>query len=191
MFDIGFWELSLIAVIALVVLGPERLPRVARQAGLWVRKMKRMVADVKTSIDHELEMEDLKAIKQAGQDLKHNLAEGLRSTQQEIDKVGSEFEGSSDEKSSDPVDMAAAMKQSSPAADAAPGGAEQQDKAGGRKKTVKKTAAKASKKKAGKEPVAGGGKKTKKVARRAGSGKKKADEKTSRRANGEDSRQQG
>ena len=43
MFDIGFWELSLIAVIALLILGPERLPRAARELGLWVGKSKKMV----------------------------------------------------------------------------------------------------------------------------------------------------
>ena len=40
MFDIGFWELMLVFVIALVVLGPERLPGAARQAGLWVRRIR-------------------------------------------------------------------------------------------------------------------------------------------------------
>ena len=43
MFDVGFWELSLIGAIMLVVLGPERLPGVARTAGFWIAKIRRMV----------------------------------------------------------------------------------------------------------------------------------------------------
>ncbi len=58
MFDIGFWELVLVGVVALLVFGPERLPRVAREAGLWLRKARSMVASVKSEIDHELQMEE-------------------------------------------------------------------------------------------------------------------------------------
>jgi sec-independent protein translocase protein TatB len=59
MFDIGFWELVLVGVVALVVFGPERLPRVAREAGLWVRKARAVVASVKSEIDHELQLQDM------------------------------------------------------------------------------------------------------------------------------------
>lgn len=60
MFDIGFQELVLIGVVALLVFGPERLPRVAREAGLWLRKARSMVASVKSEIDQELQLEELK-----------------------------------------------------------------------------------------------------------------------------------
>ena len=63
MFDIGFWELGLIAVIALMILGPERLPLVARKAGMWVGKMKSMVNEVKTNINEELRVEELSTLK--------------------------------------------------------------------------------------------------------------------------------
>lgn len=59
MFDIGFWELVLVGVVALLVFGPERLPRVAREAGLWVKKARSMVASVKSEIDHELQLQEL------------------------------------------------------------------------------------------------------------------------------------
>lgn len=62
MFDIGFWELVLIAVVALVVIGPERLPKVARIAGLWVGRARRTLASVKEEIDRELKAEELKEI---------------------------------------------------------------------------------------------------------------------------------
>ncbi len=66
MFDVGFWELALIGVVMLVILGPERLPGVARTAGLWIGKARRMMADVKKDINRELrehEMQELSKIK--------------------------------------------------------------------------------------------------------------------------------
>ena len=63
MFDISFSELTLIAVVALVVIGPERLPAVARTMGKWVGKMQRFVSTVKADIDRELkENEELKQL---------------------------------------------------------------------------------------------------------------------------------
>lgn len=62
MFDVGFWELSLIFVVALIVLGPERLPRAARTAGLWVGKARQVLSSVKADIDRELKAEELKAM---------------------------------------------------------------------------------------------------------------------------------
>jgi len=57
MFDIGFAELLVIAVVALLVIGPERLPRVARTAGMWVGRARRFVSTVKADIDRELAAE--------------------------------------------------------------------------------------------------------------------------------------
>lgn len=59
MFDIGFSELLLIAVVALVVLGPERLPKAARFAGLWVRRARAQWYAVKSELEHELAAEEL------------------------------------------------------------------------------------------------------------------------------------
>lgn len=60
MFEMGFWELVLVAVVALIVVGPEKLPSVARTAGLWVGKARRMIADVKAEVDRELQLDELK-----------------------------------------------------------------------------------------------------------------------------------
>lgn len=60
MFDVGFWEVALIGLIALLVFGPERLPRVAREASLWIRKARHMVTSVRDEINHEMELQDLK-----------------------------------------------------------------------------------------------------------------------------------
>ncbi|MDH3981010.1 MAG: Sec-independent protein translocase protein TatB [Gammaproteobacteria bacterium] len=60
MFDIGFLEIILIAVVMLLVVGPERLPRVARTTGLWIGKMRGFMSSVKADIDRELATEELK-----------------------------------------------------------------------------------------------------------------------------------
>lgn len=60
MFDIGFWELLLIAVIALVVVGPERLPRLVRTSGLWLGRARASLQSIKNEISRELRAEELK-----------------------------------------------------------------------------------------------------------------------------------
>ena len=60
MLDIGFLELMLIGVVALLVLGPERLPRAARTAGMWIGKIKRTVSGMQREISAQLESEELR-----------------------------------------------------------------------------------------------------------------------------------
>ncbi len=62
MFDVGFWELAVIAIVALMVLGPERLPRAARTAGLWISKARRTVTTMKAEIERELDVEEMKKV---------------------------------------------------------------------------------------------------------------------------------
>ena len=62
MFDVGFWELALIAVVALLVVGPERLPGLARTAGKWVGRMRGFVSTVKDDINRELKTEELQRV---------------------------------------------------------------------------------------------------------------------------------
>lgn len=60
MLDIGATELLLVAIIGLVVVGPERLPRLARTLGLWVKRLRGQVSSIQRDINRELELEDLK-----------------------------------------------------------------------------------------------------------------------------------
>ncbi|MEJ2142746.1 MAG: Sec-independent protein translocase protein TatB [Gammaproteobacteria bacterium] len=60
MFDIGGWEIIIIAVVALIVIGPERLPDVARTVGRWVGRARRFIVNVKADIDREIQQEELK-----------------------------------------------------------------------------------------------------------------------------------
>lgn len=59
MFDIGFWELVLIAVIGLVVLGPERLPVAVRTVARWVRTFRAMAASVQNELNQELKLQEM------------------------------------------------------------------------------------------------------------------------------------
>ncbi|HRF88430.1 MAG TPA: Sec-independent protein translocase protein TatB [Pseudomonadales bacterium] len=60
MFDVGFSELVLTALVALVVFGPERLPQAARTAGLWIGRFKRVLADTRREVERELGAEDIR-----------------------------------------------------------------------------------------------------------------------------------
>jgi len=60
MFDIGFWELAIIMVVGLVVIGPDKLPGIARSAGKWVGKARYFIATVKQDVTKELRAEELK-----------------------------------------------------------------------------------------------------------------------------------
>lgn len=62
MFDVGFTEIVLIGIVALIVIGPERLPAVAKTVGQWIGKLQRFVKGVKTDLASELEAGDLKKL---------------------------------------------------------------------------------------------------------------------------------
>ncbi len=62
MFDIGFWEIMFIGLIALLVVGPERLPKLAYTAGKWVAKTRGLLTNVKQEIDKEIKAEELKQV---------------------------------------------------------------------------------------------------------------------------------
>lgn len=76
MFDIGFAELLLIGVVALLVLGPEKLPIAARTCGLWLGRLRRSVSSIQREINEELRIEEMRrtsAIKK--EELEHELNE--------------------------------------------------------------------------------------------------------------------
>jgi sec-independent protein translocase protein TatB len=69
MFDIGFWELALIGVVALLVVGPDRLPALARTVGLWVGRIRRYVSTVRDDIEREIQADELKSLLSKTDDL--------------------------------------------------------------------------------------------------------------------------
>lgn len=89
MFDISFTEMLIVAIAALVIIGPERLPKVARQAGNWVTKMRRYVDDVKSDFNKQIELSELR-------DLKKDVQDAARSIQGSVDGAVSDVKGSFD-----------------------------------------------------------------------------------------------
>jgi sec-independent protein translocase protein TatB len=78
MFDIGFSELIVIGLVALVVIGPERLPRVARTVGHLLGRLQRYVSDVKSDIQREMQLEDLKKLQQQVAESARELESSMR-----------------------------------------------------------------------------------------------------------------
>ena len=78
MIDFGFDKLALIGAVALVVIGPERLPRVARTVGHFIGKAQRYVADVKAEVNRSIELEELKKMKSEFEDAARNVSERRR-----------------------------------------------------------------------------------------------------------------
>jgi len=94
MFDVGFWELALIALVALIVIGPERLPKVARTVGLWLGRGRRFVANVKADIDKEIKAEELKEILDKQIRQANPVHEILEETRQDLSQIKQDAESS-------------------------------------------------------------------------------------------------
>ena len=109
MFDIGFWELVVIAVLGLVVLGPERLPMALRTGMQWVRSMRSMVNNVKQDISQELHLHELhenlkKAERSNLNDLSPELQASVDALQQAAQSVQRPYEVRSDSRAAEPID---------------------------------------------------------------------------------------
>lgn len=85
MFDLSFWEITVILIVALLVVGPERLPGLARTAGLWMGKARRFVASVKADIDREFKTEELRRLVDKQAQEMAELREMLDETKSAID----------------------------------------------------------------------------------------------------------
>lgn len=112
MFDLSMGEIGLIAVVALVVIGPDKLPAVAKTAGTLMGKAQRFVNQVKNDIDREVELSELKKIQEDARKMASSIEEDLKNTQnaiqKEVDavnesasKLGSELKAQSDQVSND------------------------------------------------------------------------------------------
>ncbi|MEO6748743.1 MAG: Sec-independent protein translocase protein TatB [Casimicrobiaceae bacterium] len=101
MFDIGFSEILVIAVVALVVIGPEKLPKTARTLGVLFGRLQRYVSDVKADISREMELDELRKLQQemksAASDIRqsvetaaHNIESGARDVEAQLNAAGSD-----------------------------------------------------------------------------------------------------
>jgi sec-independent protein translocase protein TatB len=88
MFDFGFTEMMVIGLVALVVIGPERLPRVARTLGHLMGRVQRYVTDVKADISREMELDELRKMRDSVQKAASDIESSVRS---EMDRAQSEL----------------------------------------------------------------------------------------------------
>lgn len=97
MFDIGFSEMMVLAVVALVVIGPERLPKVAKQTGQWMGKLRRYVDDVKSDVNRQMELSELRSLQtqvtDAARDLQTSVQSTMSGVQSDLDDVQKTLEG--------------------------------------------------------------------------------------------------
>jgi sec-independent protein translocase protein TatB len=88
MFDIGFSELLVVGVVALIVVGPERLPKVARTAGLLLGRLQRYVGQVKADISREIQLEELKQLqsemRETARDFERGMTDEIETAEQNI-----------------------------------------------------------------------------------------------------------
>lgn len=109
MFDIAFSELIVAAVAALIIIGPERLPRVARQCGEWLGKLQRYVNDVKADLNRQMELEELRNLRDevtsAAKDLEKSFQGAVTDVETELDQLGRTLAGDDepDERGAPPV----------------------------------------------------------------------------------------
>jgi len=87
MFDIGFSEMMVIAIIALVVIGPEKLPKMARTIGILAGRLQRYVSDVKADINREIELDELRKMRDSMQQAASSFESSVQS---EINKASAE-----------------------------------------------------------------------------------------------------
>lgn len=85
MFDIGFSEIVVIAVVALIVLGPERLPKAARTLGHLFGRLQRYVNDVKADINREMELDELRKIQQEVKSAAHDLERSVSGVAKDVE----------------------------------------------------------------------------------------------------------
>jgi sec-independent protein translocase protein TatB len=100
MFDIGFSELLVIAIVALIVIGPQQLPKVARTLGHLFGRMQRYVNDVKADITREMELEELKkmrtSMEDAARSFQTSVDKEVSSTESELNKMAQDAQSAVD-----------------------------------------------------------------------------------------------
>jgi sec-independent protein translocase protein TatB len=91
MFDIGFTELLVIVVVALIAIGPQQLPKVARTLGHLFGRMQRYVNDVKADISREMELEELKKLQSSMEDAARSMRDSVDSVNREVAEAEGEL----------------------------------------------------------------------------------------------------
>ena len=95
MFDVGLLELMLVGIVALLVVGPERLPKLARTAGMWLGRGRRFISSVKEDIDREIKADELRQIIEK-QKQNNPLHEIVEDTKKEFEQIKADTQAAVD-----------------------------------------------------------------------------------------------
>ena len=130
MFDIGFTELVVIGVVALIVIGPEKLPKTARTLGHLFGRLQRYVSDVKADISREMELEELRKlqtqVQNAARDIETSVSAAARDVETGVRNVESDLNAAASDSTpaprpgAVPAEAVPPMAAAAPAADNAP-----------------------------------------------------------------------
>lgn len=91
MFDFSIGEIAVIGVVALVVLGPERMPKVARTIGEWIGKAQRYVNEVKNDINREMELAELRKLQEEARSAAQSIQSSVQGIQADLNAAAAEF----------------------------------------------------------------------------------------------------
>jgi sec-independent protein translocase protein TatB len=118
MFDIGFSEIVVVAVVALIVIGPERLPKTARTLGHLFGRLQRYVADVKADINREMQLDDLRKLQQqvqtAATEIESSVSNAARELETGARKVEADLNATAHEATAPNTSVAATVPSASP-----------------------------------------------------------------------------
>ena len=123
MFDFSMGELGIIAAVALVVLGPDKLPQVAKTAGSLMGRAQRFVAQVKSDIDKEVELSELKKIQEDARKMAADLKDNLKNTQSQIEKEVKDISDTVN-KAGKEIEESAKLSEDKPKAETTPSGSD-------------------------------------------------------------------
>ena len=101
MIDLGLSKMVMIGAVALIVIGPEKLPTVARTVGNWIGKAQRYVSDVKAEVSRSMELEELKKMKSTVEDAAKDVSQSIHTSSQDFEKSWAEATNLASESSSE------------------------------------------------------------------------------------------
>ncbi|HEY9208243.1 Sec-independent protein translocase protein TatB [Acidovorax sp.] len=110
MIDIGLSKMALIGVVALIVIGPEKLPRVARTVGALLGKAQRYVADVKSEVNRSMELDELKKMKDTVENAARDVEQSIQTSASEFEKDLAQASGTASADLHDPLAVVPAYR---------------------------------------------------------------------------------
>ncbi len=115
MFDIGFSEMAVIGVVALIVIGPEKLPQVARTVGVLLGRAQRYVGDIKSDIKNQIQLEELKKLQEQmateAREMENSVKQQVQSVEASLNETVQALTQTAAQATEQPTQLAAPLKE--------------------------------------------------------------------------------